>query len=109
MVKIGIIRPIYSHKGDFAILKGTLDAFRQLNINAEYSFIDPDVTFPEGLSNISLIRSWYTVLSQNLQSNGKLSKKAYLKALQSVLFWKPQDNIDLLWYMGGGAIWSINR
>lgn len=104
---IGIIKPNYGHKGDFAILKGTLTVFRQLGVNIDF-LIDPDVDLPENLFTVSIIRTWPTIFQQNVVCGKGIKKQAYLKALTTLLTWRPKVDIDLLWYIGGVRFGAIS-
>jgi polysaccharide pyruvyl transferase WcaK-like protein len=103
--QIGMIRANYGHKGDFAIVKGTLNAFKEVGVHVS-TYIDPDISFPEyyfkGL-NSSVIRTWPSIFQQNVIPGKGLRRRAWVRALLHWLTYRPRVNFDfdLLWYTGG--------
>lgn len=102
MTNIGMIKANYGHKGDLAIVRGTLNTFKELNFKVN-SFIDPDISMPaDAYDDISIMRSWPSILQQNVISGQGIRKRAYIESLHSYMTWKPEPfDLDYIWYLGG--------
>ena len=109
-IRVALVRPMYKHKGDLAIVKGTLEVFRKLGMSDSINYlIDPELGFPQDFSidnsiSAEIIYTWIKEVEQSTIEKQQglnlyiMALKHFIKSTRNL---KNICHTDCMWYVGG--------